>query len=36
MTLFATAAPEEPLFKAALDKYFTGKPDAKTLNLLQM
>ncbi len=35
MTLFATAAPEEPLFKAALEKYFAGKPDAKTLNLLQ-
>jgi len=35
MTLFAVAAPEEPIFQAALDKYFGGEPDGKTLSLLQ-
>ncbi|HXI73184.1 MAG TPA: DUF1810 domain-containing protein [Verrucomicrobiae bacterium] len=35
MTLFAAAAPEEPIFQAALDKYFGGEPDGKTLGLLQ-
>jgi len=35
MTLFAAAAPEEPICKAALDKYFGGEPDRKTLSLLQ-
>ena len=34
MTLFAAAAPAEPIFKAALDKYFGGKPDQITLSLL--
>jgi uncharacterized protein (DUF1810 family) len=33
MTLFA-AAPEEPIFKTALEKYFGGEPDPKTLSLL--
>ena len=36
MTLFAAAAPEEPIFKAALDKYFGGEFDLKTLNLLDL
>jgi uncharacterized protein (DUF1810 family) len=35
MTLFAAVAPEEPLFKAALDKFFGGEVDQKTLDLLE-
>jgi hypothetical protein len=35
MTLFAAVAPEEPIFKAALDKYFKGEHDPFTMNLLQ-
>ena len=35
MTLFAHAAPQEPLFRRALDKYFDGKSDAATVELLQ-
>jgi len=35
MTLFEAVAPEEPMFKAALDKFFGGKPDEKTLQLLE-
>jgi len=35
MTLFAASAPEESIFKAALEKFFGGKPDALTLRLLQ-
>jgi uncharacterized protein (DUF1810 family) len=31
MTLFGAAAPDEPVFKKVLDKYFTGAPDAATL-----
>jgi uncharacterized protein (DUF1810 family) len=34
MTLFAAAAPEERLFKAALETFFGGEPDALTLRLL--
>ena len=34
LTLFAQAAPQEPLFQAALAKYFEGRPDARTLALL--
>jgi uncharacterized protein (DUF1810 family) len=34
MTLFAQAAPQEPLFRACLDKYFGGEPDRATLSLL--
>jgi len=34
MTLFARAAPEEPLFPAVLDRYFGGEPDPRTLELL--
>jgi uncharacterized protein (DUF1810 family) len=34
MTLFAAAAPEEPLFSEALEKFFDGEPDLKTLELL--
>lgn len=35
MTLFAAAAPEEPAFEAALDQFFAGRPDSRTLELLQ-
>lgn len=35
MTLFAVAAPEEPAFKAALEKFFNGAPDPLTIKLLQ-
>jgi len=34
MTLFALAAPQEPLFQSALTKYFDGRTDGKTLELL--
>ena len=30
MTLFMRAAPDEPLFRAVLDRYFDGQPDAVT------
>jgi uncharacterized protein (DUF1810 family) len=35
MTLFAAAAPEEPIFNAALEKFFGGKPDPLTIKLLR-
>jgi uncharacterized protein (DUF1810 family) len=31
LTLFAAAAPNEAIFAAALEKYFTGEPDGATL-----
>lgn len=34
MTLFAAADPAEPVFRQVLDKFFSGKPDTKTLELL--
>jgi uncharacterized protein (DUF1810 family) len=34
MTLFALAAPQEPLFAAALAKYFNRRADVKTLEIL--
>jgi uncharacterized protein (DUF1810 family) len=34
MTLFAAAAPEEPLFAEALRKYFAGRRDRLTLEKL--
>lgn len=34
MTLFECAAPEESLFKDVLEKYFKGKRDARTLDIL--
>ena len=30
MTLFARAAPDEPLFQGVLDRYFNGTPDEET------
>ena len=35
MTLFAEVAPEEGLFAEALEKFFEGEKDARTLELLQ-
>jgi uncharacterized protein (DUF1810 family) len=34
MTLFMNAAPDEPLFRAVLDKYFNGLPDKATIELM--
>ena len=34
MTLFANVAPQEQIFKHALEKYFDGEPDRLTLQLL--
>ena len=34
MTLFALAAPQEPLFDAALKKFFGGQKDPKTIELM--
>ena len=34
MTLFSQAAGEGSLFQQVLEKYYHGKPDAKTLSLL--
>ena len=35
MTLFAQAAPQEPIFAACLEKYFGGHPDPRTLARLE-
>ena len=35
LTLFAEAAPDEPLFQAALDRFYDGLPDPLTLRLLR-
>ena len=34
MTLFAVAAPDDPLFQQVLDKYYDGEQDALTLRIL--
>lgn len=34
MTLFSAAAPDCPVFQQVLDKYYGGKPDPRTLELL--
>jgi uncharacterized protein (DUF1810 family) len=34
LTLFQVAAPDEPAFGQALDKFFAGAPDARTLERL--
>jgi len=34
LTLFAQAAPEEPIFRQALERYFGGEPDPLTVRLL--
>ena len=33
-TLFAIAAPQQPIFQIALDEFFAGKPDPLTVALL--
>jgi uncharacterized protein (DUF1810 family) len=35
MTLFGAAVPDEPRFSAALEKYYEGAPDARTLAALR-
>ncbi len=35
MTLFAHAAPSHAVFAQAIDKYFNGEQDAKTLQILE-
>lgn len=35
MTLFAEAAPEEPVFRQVLDKFCMGNPDYNTLDILE-
>ncbi|MDA0179820.1 DUF1810 domain-containing protein [Solirubrobacter phytolaccae] len=35
MTLFAHAAPDEPVFRAVLDQYFAGAEDPATLERLE-
>ena len=34
LTLFHTAAPEEPLFAQALRQFYNGEPDPATMRLL--
>ena len=34
MTLFARVASDAQVFEDALEKYFAGEPDARTLELL--
>jgi uncharacterized protein (DUF1810 family) len=34
MTLFSRAAPEEPVFRRVLERWFDGEEDAATLALL--
>lgn len=35
LTLFARAAPDDPLFQQALDRYYAGEPDDATDDLLR-
>jgi uncharacterized protein (DUF1810 family) len=35
MTLFAHAAPDDPVFPAVLDRYFDGRPDPRTTALVR-
>jgi uncharacterized protein (DUF1810 family) len=35
LTLFGAAAPDEPLFRDALDRFFDGRPDERTQRLLR-
>ena len=34
LTLFAQVAPEEPAFQQAIERYFAGEPDPRTLELM--
>ena len=35
LTLFAAAAPDEPVFRQALEKYYGGEPDPRTTSALE-
>jgi uncharacterized protein (DUF1810 family) len=35
MTVFERAAPDEPLFRAVLDRFYAGERDSRTLELLE-
>lgn len=35
MTLFMLAAPDEPVFKKVIDKYYGGEPDERTIALVK-
>jgi len=35
MTLFSVAAPEESVFQKVLDKFWEGKPDQKTIEMVK-
>lgn len=35
LTLFSVAAPSKPIFSTALDTFFGGQPDLKTIRLLE-
>ena len=35
MTLFQCAAPDQPVFGKVLDKFYGGKPDGRTLEILR-
>ncbi len=35
LTLFAEAAPQEPVFREALERFFGGEPDPATLRMLE-
>jgi uncharacterized protein (DUF1810 family) len=35
LSLFASVAPDNPIFKDALDKYFGGEPDRRTVERLE-
>lgn len=36
MTLFKMANPEEPVFSQVLEKFFQGKPDYRTIKILEL
>jgi uncharacterized protein (DUF1810 family) len=36
MTLFHLADPSEDIFKKVLEKFFSGKPDPETVNLINV
>ena len=35
MTLFAEVAPEQPVFRSVLEKFYDGEMDGKTLDILK-
>lgn len=36
MTLFQSAAPDQPVFGKVLDKFYGGRPDGRTLEILSL